>query len=74
MRQAIRIDGPVVLHLGMKAYEKGSITLLEAMKLLWATGSKAWLVMAGPSLRASTNTLRSAQELPAASESAAVRR
>ena len=34
----------------MKAYEKGSETLVEAMKLLWARGSSAWLVMAGPSL------------------------
>ncbi len=46
------ITPPVVLHLGMKAYEKGSITLVEAMKQLWDSGSKAWLVMAGPSLRA----------------------
>ena len=44
------IDAPVVLHLGMKAYEKGSETLVEAMKLLWQRGSDAWLVMAGPSL------------------------
>jgi len=42
---------PVVLHLGMKAYEKGSVTLLEAMKQLWQRGSEAWLLMAGPSLR-----------------------
>ncbi len=46
------ITPPVVLHLGMKAYEKGSITLLEAMKQLWDGGLKASLVMAGPSLRA----------------------
>ena len=44
------ITGPVVLHLGMKAYEKGSITLIEAMKQLWDSGSNASLVMAGPSL------------------------
>jgi glycosyltransferase involved in cell wall biosynthesis len=50
LRKRYKVDGPVVLHLGMKAYEKGSETLLEAMKLLWAKGSKAWLVMAGPSL------------------------
>ena len=50
LRANFRVDGPVVLHLGMKAYEKGSETLVEAMKLLWAKGSKAWLVMAGPSL------------------------
>ncbi len=50
LRQKYHVDGPVVLHLGMKAYEKGSETLVEAMKLLWNRGSKAWLVMAGPSL------------------------
>ena len=36
----------------MKAFEKGSIALLEAMKLLWNRGLNAWLVMAGPSLSA----------------------
>jgi glycosyltransferase involved in cell wall biosynthesis len=36
----------------MKAFEKGSMALVEAMKLLWSRGSKAWLVMAGPSLSA----------------------
>ena len=50
LRQQYKIDGPVVLHLGMKAYEKGSETLVAAMKVLWARGSNAWLVMAGPSL------------------------
>jgi len=44
------ITPPVVLHLGMKAYEKGSVTLVEAMKDLWDAGWKATLVMAGPSL------------------------
>ena len=50
LRQRHNVDGPVVLHLGMKAFDKGSQTLVEAMKLAWARGSKAWLVMAGPSL------------------------
>jgi glycogen synthase len=50
VRQKFGIDGPVVLHLGMKAFEKGSVTLVEAMKELWDRGSQAWLVMAGPSL------------------------
>jgi glycosyltransferase involved in cell wall biosynthesis len=50
IRARYNIDGPVVLHLGVKAYEKGSMTLVEAMKMLWARGSQAWLVMAGPSL------------------------
>jgi len=48
--QRHNIDGPLVLHLGVKAYEKGSMTLVEAMKVLWAKGSQAWLVMAGPSM------------------------
>jgi len=52
IRKQHNIDGPIVLHLGVKAYEKGSITLVEAMKTLWAQGSNAWLVMAGPSLSA----------------------
>jgi glycosyltransferase involved in cell wall biosynthesis len=50
LRKKYNVDGPVVLHLGMKAFEKGSETVVEAMKLLWARGSNAWLVMAGPSL------------------------
>jgi glycosyltransferase involved in cell wall biosynthesis len=49
-RQHYKVEGPVVLHLGMKAFEKGSHTLVEAMKILWARGSQAWLVMAGPAL------------------------
>ena len=52
LRERYNIDGPVVLHLGTKAFDKGSVTLVEAMKLLWQRGSKAWLVMAGPSLSA----------------------
>ncbi|HKD84623.1 MAG TPA: glycosyltransferase family 4 protein [Terriglobales bacterium] len=52
LRKRYHIDGPVVLHLGMKAFEKGSETLVEAMKLLWTRGSDAWLVMAGPGLSA----------------------
>jgi glycosyltransferase involved in cell wall biosynthesis len=65
IRQRYNIDGPVVLHLGAKAYEKGSITLVEAMKALWARDSRAWLVMAGPSLSAFDEYLASqAQPLP----------
>ncbi len=52
LRAKYGVDGPVVLHLGMKAFDKGSITVVEAMKILWARGSKAWLVMPGPSLSA----------------------
>ena len=50
VRTRYAVDGPVVLHLGMKAFEKGSETLVEAMKLIWSRGSNAWLLMAGPSL------------------------
>lgn len=50
LRREYKVDGPVVLHLGMKAFDKGSEMVVEAMKMLWAKGSKAWLVMAGPSL------------------------
>jgi glycogen synthase len=50
LRRQHYVDGPVILHLGMKAFDKGSEMVVEAMKLLWAKGSNAWLVMAGPSL------------------------
>jgi len=56
LRERYNIDGPVVLHRGTKAFDKGSMTLVEAMKLLWQRDSKAWLVMAGPSLSAFTHT------------------
>ncbi len=72
VRNAHNIIGPIVLHLGVKAYEKGSITLVESMKALWAKGSNAWLVMAGPSLSAfdeylsaQTQTLPRLVNLPA---------
>lgn len=52
LREKYGIEGPVVLHLGMKAFEKGSVTVVEAMKILWSKGSNAWLVMTGPSLSA----------------------
>ena len=58
LREKYGIDGPVVLHLGMKAYEKGSMPLLAAMQQLWERGSDAWLVMAGPSLRAFDDFVR----------------
>jgi len=52
LKQRYGVNGPAVLHLGMKAFEKGSEMVVEAMKILWARGSDAWLVMAGPSLSA----------------------
>lgn len=52
LREKYGVAGPVVLHLGMKAFDKGSQTVVEAMKMLWARGAEAWLVMAGPSMSA----------------------
>ncbi len=64
-RRQHNIAGPIVLHLGMKAYEKGSNTVVEAMKLLWEQGSEAWLVLAGSSFAAFDDFLRaSAQNCP----------
>jgi glycogen synthase len=60
LRRQYNIDGPVVLHLGMKAYDKGSEMVVEAMKLLWAKGSNAWLVMSGPSLSTFDNYIAQA--------------
>ncbi|HLE80477.1 MAG TPA: glycosyltransferase family 4 protein, partial [Dehalococcoidia bacterium] len=42
------LQGPIVFSLGALAYDKGSMTLVEAMKLLWSQGVEAHLVMAGP--------------------------
>lgn len=64
IRQRFGIDSSVVLHLGVKAYEKGSMTLLEAMKSLWERGSKAWLVMAGASMSEFNEYLAAQPSLP----------
>jgi glycosyltransferase involved in cell wall biosynthesis len=52
LKERFGIDGPVVLHLGMKAKDKGSMAVVESMTKLWQRGSNAWLIMAGPSLSA----------------------
>lgn len=69
------IRGPLVLHLGMKARDKGSMAVVEAMKLLWSEGSSAWLVLAGQSLgsfdeylRPQTSRLEHLLNLPPISE------
>ncbi len=49
-RLRYRLRRPIVFYLGMKAYDKGTVHLAEAMKLLWAQGEEADLVLAGPSL------------------------
>jgi glycosyltransferase involved in cell wall biosynthesis len=50
IRTKYGIRQPIVLHLGMKAYDKGSICVVESMKILWARGVDAHLVLAGPGL------------------------
>jgi len=50
LRETYGVDGPVVMQLAVKTFEKGSVTLLDAMKVLWKGGSNAWLVMAGPTM------------------------
>src|SRR5690348_8877458 len=63
-RDKYGITGAVVLQLGTKARDKGSITVLEAMQQLWASGSQAWLVMAGSSLSEFDHFLRNQQVRP----------
>jgi glycosyltransferase involved in cell wall biosynthesis len=60
-REKYNLKGPVLLHLGTKAPDKGSITVVEAMQRLWAAGSQAWLVMAGSSLSEFDDFLRRQQ-------------
>jgi glycosyltransferase involved in cell wall biosynthesis len=43
------ISGPVVVQIGTKAFDKGTVTLVDAMRSLWTAGSDAWLVLAGSS-------------------------
>ncbi|MDP2728499.1 MAG: glycosyltransferase family 4 protein, partial [Dehalococcoidia bacterium] len=49
-REKHGIQGPIVFSLGALAYDKGSMTLVEAMKLLWGQGLEARLVLAGPTM------------------------
>ncbi|HXE76459.1 MAG TPA: glycosyltransferase family 4 protein [Candidatus Xenobia bacterium] len=49
-REQHRIEEPIVLFLGAKAYEKGAMHLVEAIERLWADGLHARLVLAGASL------------------------
>ena len=49
-KYGIAKDMPVVLHIGTLAYDKGTIHLIEAMKMRWSEGKKGHLVFAGPIL------------------------
>ncbi len=42
------IDGPIVLTLGIAAFDKGAVHTVEAMRKLWARGSAATWVQVGP--------------------------
>jgi glycogen synthase len=46
-REAYSVRGPIVLFLGVVTKDKGSVHLIEAMRLLWAAGSESTLVIAG---------------------------
>ena len=44
-------DGEVVVgHLANKSHEKGTLDLLESMRLLWARGQEPHVVLAGPEM------------------------
>jgi glycogen(starch) synthase len=49
-RERFGLDGPLVLQVSTLSRAKGAADLLEAMKLLWAAGSDARLVLIGPSM------------------------
>lgn len=59
LRKKYGIDGPIVLHLGTKAPDKGSITVVESMRRLWAGGCQAWLALVGSSVTEFDGYLRS---------------
>jgi len=58
------VRGPIVFHLGTKAPDKGTISVVEAMKTLWAKGAEAWLVLAGASIRAFDDYIGAQPKLP----------
>lgn len=43
-------EGPIVLYLGVLAYDKGTVHLIEAMRRLWSEGRPAHLVLAGQAM------------------------
>jgi len=46
-RERYLLKGPIVFYIGVQAYDKGTVHLIEAMRLLWERGSEAHLVLAG---------------------------
>jgi glycosyltransferase involved in cell wall biosynthesis len=59
-----KVQGPIVLHLGTKAPDKGTISVVEAMKTLWDRGAEASLVLAGSSMRAFDDYMKKQPKLP----------
>lgn len=51
-RRQHNLTGPVVAFLSGMAYDKGAVTLVEAVRLLWAAGRDLHLVLAGSLLTA----------------------
>jgi glycosyltransferase involved in cell wall biosynthesis len=49
-RERFGLDGPLVLQVSTLSRAKGAIDLVEAMKVLWAAGNDARLVLIGPSM------------------------
>jgi len=49
-RERFQLEGPMVLQVSTLSRAKGVSHLIEAMKLLWHSGSNASLVLIGPSM------------------------
>jgi len=49
-RNKYEIDGPIVFYVGVTAYDKGTVHLVDAMRNLWQQGLEATLVLAGPTM------------------------
>lgn len=47
-REKYRLHTPLVFYIGMQAYDKGTMHLVQAMTQLWEQGNQADLVLAGP--------------------------
>ena len=55
-------DHPIVFSMGVTAYDKGTVHLVEAMRQLWAQGSEAELVLAGATMTHFLNHVASIPE------------
>ncbi len=49
-RERFHLEGPFVLQVSTLSRAKGAVDLVKAMKLLWAAGSDARLVLVGPAM------------------------